>query len=112
MQRNFAAACRVYILPLLACLSACGTTVPAAQQAQVQQALAVACTVDGVLVPIAQPIVATMGPGGAAAAGADVLLVHPAVVAACTAIHGVPASVTAVSAPVTAAPAATSSPVG
>jgi hypothetical protein len=111
MRRNFAAACRVYILPLLACLSACGT-VPAAQQAQVQQALAVACTVDGVLVPIAQPIVATIGAGGAAAAGADVLLVHPAVVAACAAIDGVPASVTVAGPPVTAAPATKSPSAG
>ncbi len=112
MRYNFAAACHVYVLPLIACLSACGTAVPAAQQVQVQQALVVACTVDGVLVPIAQPIVATMGGGGAAAAGADVLLVHPAVVAACAAIDGVPASAKAISPPVTVAPAAPSPTAG
>lgn len=62
------------------------------QQAQVTQALAVACNVDGVLLPIAQPVVAALGPSGATAADVDGLLVHPAVVAACAAIQGAPAS--------------------
>jgi len=105
MRRNLATACRAYAFPLLACLSACGTA-PASQQAQIQQALTVACTADGVLVPIAQPIVATMGTGAAAAANMDALLVHPAVVAACAAVNGVPATVTAVSSPATVPPAA------
>jgi hypothetical protein len=109
MRFNLATACHVYALPLLACLSACGN-VSTTQQAQVQQALAVACTVDGMLVPIAQPIVATLGPGGAAATSIDTLMVHPAVVAACAAISGVPASVAAAGAPVTVAPVPPSPP--
>jgi hypothetical protein len=80
-----------FALPLLACLAACGD-LPPEQQAKVTQALTVACTVDGVVVPLAQPIVAELGPAGAGAASAD-LLVHPAVVAACKALNGVPASV-------------------
>jgi hypothetical protein len=80
-------------LPLLACLGACGN-MTATQQAQLTQTLAVACSVDGVLVPIAQPVVAALGPSGATAADVDSLLVHPAVVAACAAIQGTPASVT------------------
>jgi hypothetical protein len=54
--------------------------------------------------------VATLGPAGAATTNVD-LLVHPAVVAACKALNGVPASVTPTSPPVTvpAAPAGTAS---
>ena len=48
-----------------------------------------------------QPIVATLGAGGATAATLDSLLVHPAVVAACNAVNGTPASATVVSPPVT-----------
>jgi hypothetical protein len=86
-------------LPLLACLSAC-SNMTADQQAKISQAVAVACKVDGVLVPIGQPIVATIGPGGQTAATVDTLLVHPAVVAACSAIKGTPAEVTAIGTPV------------
>ena len=92
MRRNIA-------LSLLVCLSACSNMTPE-QQAQVRQVLTVACNVDGVVVPVAQPIVATLGPAGAAATNVD-LLVHPAVVEACKAVSGVPASVTPVSPPVT-----------
>jgi ABC-type Fe3+-hydroxamate transport system substrate-binding protein len=90
MRRNIA-------LSLLVCLSACSSMTPE-QQAQVRQVLAVACNVDGVVVPVAQPIVATLGPAGATATGVD-LLVHPAVVEACKAVSGVPVSVTPVSPP-------------
>jgi hypothetical protein len=48
------------------------------------------------VVPIAQPIVASLGQGAATAAGVDSLLVHPAVLAACQALNGVPAIVTPV----------------
>jgi hypothetical protein len=96
---------RSIALPLLACLGACGN-MTTSQQAQATQALAVACNVDGVLVPIAQPVIAALGPNGATAAGVDSLLVHPAVVAACAAIQGAPASVTPVGA-ATSVPAAT-----
>jgi len=98
---------RSIALPLLACLGACAN-MTTSQQTQVNQALAVACDVDGVLVPIAQPVVAALGPSGTTAADVDSLLVHPAVVAACAAIQGTPASVTPVGAPTTtpASPAA------
>ena len=88
---------RIFATTLLACLAACSSLTPD-QQAKLQQAFAVACNVDGVLVPITQPIVASLGQGAATAAGVDSLLVHPAVVAACQAINGVPAIVTPVAA--------------
>lgn len=91
-----------FALPLLACLAGCGT-----QQAGSAQALAVACNVDGAVVPLAQPIVAAMGQQGAAVANLDSLLVHPAVVAACQAINGTPAS----AAPVAPQPAPPVQPV-
>jgi hypothetical protein len=78
-------------LPLLACLSACSDMTPE-PQAKVRQVLTVACNVDGVVVPVAWPIVANLGSTGATAANAD-LLVHPAVVEACKALSGVPAKV-------------------
>jgi hypothetical protein len=75
---------------LLACLAAsCSNMTPAQQQA-----LHVACNVDGAIVPAAQPVIASMGNGGATASTIDSLLVHPAVVAACAALNGTPASVT------------------
>jgi hypothetical protein len=89
----------IMALPLLACLPAC-SNVTQEQQATIRQVLTVACNVDGVVVPVAQPIVATLGPVGATAAQVD-LLVHPAVVEACKTISGVPVSVTPVGAPVT-----------
>jgi hypothetical protein len=98
MRLNLAAICHVSALPLLACLSACGN-LPADQQAKIQQALSVACTIDGVIVPIAQPIVADLGSSGAIAASVDGLLVHPAVVAACQQLGGAPASAVPVTAP-------------
>ncbi len=80
-------------LALLASLSACN---PASQQqAKLIEILTVACNVDGVVVPVAQPIVATMGSAGATATSVD-LLIHPAVVATCQALKGVPASATTV----------------
>ena len=84
---------------LSAGLSACSSLTPN-QQAKVTQALAVACNVDGAVVPVAQPVVATLGNGGAAAASLDSLLVHPAVVAACQQLGGKPAGVTPAAAPV------------
>ena len=88
----------IFALPLLICIYGCSNLTPG-QQAQITQALTVACNVDGVLVPIAQPVVASLGPGGAAAINVDSLLVHPTVVAACASIKGTPASVTPVSMP-------------
>ena len=75
-------------LAILVSLSACSG---------VQQALTVACNVDGVVVPIAQPVVATLGSGGATAARVDSLLVHPAVLAACQQRGGMPATAAPVS---------------
>ena len=93
-MRRFAA------LPLLACLGGCSNLTPT-QQAQITEALAVACNVDGALVPVAQPVVATLGPNAEKVANVDTLLVHPAVVAACAALKGTPVSATPTAAPVT-----------
>ncbi len=91
---------RISALSLFVVLSACtGTTTE--QQAKIQQALQVACNVDGTLVPVAQPVIATLGNTGAAVASTDQLLVHPAVVAACKALSGTPASATPVGSPQT-----------
>lgn len=79
---------------LLVYLTAC-SNLTADQQAKIQEVLKVACNVDGAVVPVAQPIVATLGQSGSAATSTD-LLVHPEVVAACSALNGTPASVTQV----------------
>ena len=81
------------VLGLLACLSACNTTPQ--QQAKLIEILTVACNVDGVVVPVAQPIIATLGSTGATVTSVD-LLIHPAVVATCQAMKGVPLSATPV----------------
>jgi hypothetical protein len=77
-------------LLLLASLSGCGNPTPE-QQVRFTALLTVACNVDGAIVPVAQPIVATLGSAGTSASNVD-LLVHPAVVAACQALKGVPVS--------------------
>ena len=64
-----------------------------------RQVLTVACNVDGAVVPVAQPVVASLGNDGANVAKAD-LLVHPAVVAACKALDGSPAGVAPAGIPV------------
>jgi hypothetical protein len=94
---------RFFALPLLSCLAACGNLTPD-EQTQITQELIVACAVDGMLVPIAKPVVASLGTGGAAAANADSLLVHPAVVAACNTIGGTPAMAKPIAAPATTSP--------
>lgn len=91
---------RIFALSLLSSLAACGNLTPD-QQAQITQELIVACAVDGMLVPLASPVVASLGTGGASAVTVDNLLVHPAVVAACNAIGGTPASAKSVVAPAT-----------
>ena len=91
---------RIFVPSLLSCLAACGNLTPD-QQARIAQELNVACAVDGMLVPLASPVVASRGTGGAAVANVDNLLVHPAVVAACNAIGGTPASAKPVVAPAT-----------
>lgn len=97
---------RFFALPLLAWLAGCSNVTPN-QQAQIAQAVTVACNVDGVLVPVAQPVVASLGPGGATVANVDTLVVHPSIVAACTALKGTPASATPASPPIAAAPPST-----
>ena len=94
---------RIFALSLLSSLAACGNLTPD-QQARVTQELIVACAVDGMLVPLAGPVVASLSTSGATAVNADNLVVHPAVVAACNAIGGTPASAKPAVAP---APAAT-----
>lgn len=95
MQRYFA-------LPVIACLATCSNVAPS-QQTQIAQAVTVACNVDGALVPVAQPVVASLGPRGATVANLDTLLMHPTIVAACTALKGTPASATPASPPITSA---------
>jgi hypothetical protein len=90
---------RIIALSLLVGLPACSALTPA-QETQIEQTLSVVCDVDGALVPVLQPIVAQMGQTGANVANTDSLLVHPAVVAACQALNGKPASVTPLSPPV------------
>ena len=97
---------RIFALPLLSCLATCGNLTPG-EQAEITQELIVACAIDGTLVPLARPVLAAPGTDGAATANADNLLVHPAVVAACNALGGTPASAKPM-----AAPAATASPNG
>jgi hypothetical protein len=99
---------RTFALSLLGCLSACSNMTPQ-QEAMIEQVLSVACNVDGVVVPVAQPVVATLGPVGASAANVD-LLVHPAVVAACKAVSGVPVSVTPVTPPAAVSPGTAGKP--
>lgn len=74
-----------------ALLAAC---TPNAQQ---KQALTVACQVDAVVQPIAVSALPIVAPGaaGASAAQVDALLVHPAVVAACSRLGGVPVAIAA-----------------
>jgi hypothetical protein len=104
MRSIIVSAIGAFGLPLVVGLCACSDLAPD-QQAQVTQALAVACKVNGAVVPVAQPVVATLGAGGVSAASTDNLLVHPAVVAACQPLGGTPAGVTPASSPV-AVPAA------
>jgi hypothetical protein len=87
---------RTIVLAVL--LASCSTMTPE-QQGKVAQAMTVACNVDGVVVPVTQPIVAGIGPGGATAVNIDALLVHLAVVQACAALRGTPASVTITASP-------------
>jgi hypothetical protein len=96
MRRRLATISRASALPLIAVLAGC-TSMSPDQQAKMQQMLTVACLVDGVLVPVAQPVVAGLGSAGATAAGVDSLLVHPAVVATCSQLGGAPASAAPVS---------------
>lgn len=63
---------------------------------QTQQALILACKVDGVVVPIGQDVVGQLGAAGATASGIDQLLVHPLVLKACEQQNGTPAAVPAV----------------
>ncbi len=82
-------------------LSACST----AQQAQALKIAQQACVIDSQIVPMAQPVVAALGGStGAAIAGTDAAVVHPAVAAACAALGGKVVTVT------TTAPAAAVTP--
>jgi len=69
-------------------LSACSVT-PAAQEA-----ISIACIVDGVLQPVAVTVAPFLAPELTPATTVDASLVHPVVVAACKAVNGIPAKVT------------------
>ena len=68
-------------------LSACS----AQQQATALSMVQKACIVDGQIVPLGDAALATVGGApGAAVAQVDATAIHPAVVAACSALHGMP----------------------
>jgi len=75
-------------------LSACTPAEMAAAMADAQTAATVACKVDAAVQPVVVTLAPELAPALAPLAAAD-KLVHPAVVAACGAIGGTPASVTA-----------------
>jgi len=58
-----------------------------------KKALSVACDIDGVVVPLGDPVVAQAAPSGASDTSVDALLTHPAVVHACSLVGGRPAIV-------------------
>ena len=74
-----------------------------------EQVLTVACNVDGIVVPVAQPIVATLGPPGAAAQ-ASICWCIPRWSRHARQLSGVPASATPVSPAETAPPEADAKP--
>ena len=90
---------------LLAMVTICFTAGCAITPAQKTAALKIGCAVDGVVQPLAAPLVASIGPAGTSVASADTVLVHPAVMAACAALGGTPAAVVA---PAPGSPKATS----
>ena len=75
---------------LIGSIGACAKITP-----QQQQALTIGCQVDSVVQPLAVSTLPVLAPGTAPAAQVDALLVHPAVVAACGRLGGVPAAVAA-----------------
>src|SRR5207248_1368425 len=87
-----------YAVSLIASLPGCGN-LPPDKRARIALALVVACDVDGAVVPVAQPVVAALGAGGARTVSVDTILVHPAVVAACQQLGGMPAGATPFTAP-------------
>jgi hypothetical protein len=70
-------------------LSACTD----AQMAQAQQIISVGCMVDGMVQPAAVALAPAAGATAASLASTDAALVHPAVVAACAALKGIPVTV-------------------
>lgn len=77
---------------VLGSLAGCAP-LPPEQQARLDHVVTVACLVDGVVQPISNPVVGSLGPAGATGAAVDQLLVHPAVLAACARLGGKPAAV-------------------
>ena len=77
---------RKFILAAMLGLSACAGNLPPAQLSN----LKLACAVDGAVVPVADPVLAAAVPSTAPAVTIDLLLVHPAVVALCAQLGGVP----------------------
>lgn len=69
------------------------TALSACDAAQVR-AIQVACKVDAVAQPIAVALAPLAGQDVAAIANADQKLLHPAVVAACAGVGGIPVAVT------------------
>jgi hypothetical protein len=82
------------IATLLGCLLAVSLVSACTLTPSQQAAVRVACNVDGLLVPIAQPVLLALMPSTAGAVAADQALVHPIVVSLCAGLGGTPASVT------------------
>lgn len=75
------------LLVALVLLAACTPE----QQEKAVTTIKSACLVSGALQPVAVSVAAASGGDAAKAAAVDAAVVHPAVVAACAALGGVPA---------------------
>ena len=80
----------LFLIPAAMCAGLSVAACSANQQAAAQKAIGIGCMVDGAVQPIAAPVLAAAVPSTAGAVTADTLLVHPAIVAACAAVKGVP----------------------
>ena len=86
-------------LAVLLLLAGCAAPTPAQRHT-----LLIVCKVDAVAQPFIVELAPIAGPIGSAGAVADNMLVHPAVVAACALVNGVPQAVASVEPPVATAP--------
>jgi len=90
-MRKILALC-IFALLSVSAMSACtstGTLTPAAQSV-----ITVLCNVDSVGQPVAVTVAPELAPELTPVTAIDAALVHPAVVSACKAVNGAPASVT------------------
>ena len=76
--------------PIIACLVLLAACTPE-QTARTTETIKSVCLVSGALQPVAVSVAAASGGDAAKVAAVDAAVVHPAVVAACAALGGVPA---------------------